>query len=269
MPLKFLIIVSDVQTQKTKDETEDFNASVGNKKSKKKRDINNVKKTSNTRQNNYVNGNANTESNVIEDTFDSKNDDSDEESHSDKENEIMDNKENDGDWCPDENNSPSSKIVPMIKRKGRKPFSELITVVPEEQELSEYEKLRLKRISEQKAMLDAMKKSSKSLSNAILPKPNPRKVIKSRSVHIVPTRKNPPVLRSRRLATDATKSSEDGETDSFVYLPAKREYDLYSDSEDEEFRPKVSIESCKLKNKLFGFQKLPFLIEKFNIGVVA
>ena len=159
----------------------------------------------------------------------------------------MDNKENDGDWCPDENSSPSSRVVPTIKRKGRKPFSELTTVVPEEQELSEYEKLRLKRIAEQKSMLDAMKKSSKSLSNAILPKPNPRKVFKSRSVHIVPTRKNPPVLRSRRLATDSSKSSEDGDTDSFVYLPAKREYDLYSDSEDEEFRPKVSIESGKLK----------------------
>ena len=262
-----MIIVSDVRTQKTKDETEDFNASSDNKTAKKKKDINNVKKTFNTRKNNHENCNANTESNTIEGTFDSKNDDSDEESHSDKENEIMDNKENDGDWCPDENNSPSSKVVPTIKRKGRKPFSELITVVPEEQELSEYEKLRLKRIAEQKAMLDAMKKSSKSLSNAILPKPNPRKIVKSRSVHIVPTRKNPPILRSRRLATDSTKSSEDGETDSFVYLPAKREYDMYSDSEDEEFRPKVSIESCKLKD-ILSFINFFIIRKNFNLDGV-
>ena len=240
-----MINVSDICTQKRNDENVDINSSIDNKTSKKRQNTNNVKKTFDTRKNNQENYNANKESNTIEDTFDSKNDDSDEESHSDKENEIMDNKENDGDWCPDENSSSSSRVVPTIKRKGRKPFNELITVVPEEQELSEYEKLRLKRIAEQKSMLDAMKKSSKSLSNAILPKPNPRKVFKSRSVHIVPTRKNPPVLRSRRLATDSSKSSEDGETDSFVYLPAKREYDLYSDSEDEEFRPKVSIESGK------------------------
>ena len=84
------------------------------------------------------------------------------------------------------------------------------------------------------------KKASKSLSDAILPKPNPRKVVKARSVQIVPTRKIPPVLRSRRLQNGSNESStENGDTDSFVYLPAKREYDLYSDSEDEEFRPKV------------------------------
>ena len=151
----------------------------------------------------------------------------------------MDDKENDGDWNPDENIIPVPKVVPAAKKKGRKPFSELITVMPEEQELSEYEKLRLKRIAEQKAMLDAMKESSKSLSIAILPKQNPKKIVKARSVHIVPTRKNPPVLRSKRLANKATESGENEETDSFVYLPAKRDYDMYSDSEDEEFRPKV------------------------------
>ena len=163
----------------------------------------------------------------------------DEENNSDKENDFLDDKENDGDWNPNENAVLAPKVVPATKKKGRKPFSELITVMPEEQELSEYEKLRLKRIAEQKAMLDAMKQSSISLSNAILPKPNPKKIVKARSVHIVPTRKNPPVLRSKRLANKATESGENEETDSFVYLPAKMDYDMYSDSEDEEFRPKV------------------------------
>ena len=179
------------------------------------------------------------ESKEAKETHASNNEDSDDDNSSDKENDDINDKENDVDWNPDENAVPIPKVIPAVKKAGRKPFSELITVMPEERELSEYEKLRLKRIAEQKAMLEEMKKSSKSLSDAILPKSNPRKIVKARSVYIVPTRKNPPVLRSRRLPNNSTESSENGETDSFVYLPAKREYDMYSDSEDEEFRPKV------------------------------
>ena len=169
----------------------------------------------------------------------------DEDSNSDKENEIMDDKENDQDWTPALIVEPSPRIIPTSKRAGRKPLGELITLMPEESDLSEYEKLRIKRIAEQRAMLDAMKEASCTLSNAILPKPIPRRMTKVRSAVIPSTRKEPPLLRSKRTRHNSNgssiHSSEMGETDSFVYLPAKGRYDLYSDDEDDEYRPKVSI----------------------------
>ena len=167
----------------------------------------------------------------------------DEECNSDKENELIDDKENDHDWTPDLIAEPSPKIIPPTKRTGRKPLGELITLLPEESELSEYEKLQLKRKAEQRVMLDAMKKASMCLSDAVIPKPTPRRMTKVRSANFPPTRKDPPLLRSKRTRHNSNgssvHSSETGETDPFVYLPAKSRYDLYSDDEDDEYRPKV------------------------------
>ena len=67
---------------------------------------------------------------------------------SDKENEYMDDKENDSDWIPDSVAEVSQKTIPTSSRGGRKPLGELITLIPEERDLSEYEKLQIKRKAE-------------------------------------------------------------------------------------------------------------------------
>ena len=167
----------------------------------------------------------------------------DDDSDSDKENEYMDDKENDEDWDPIQAISPPQKTIPMLSKPGRKPLAELISLVPQERDLSEYEKLQLKRKAEQRAMLDAMKKASLSLSKAVIPKKVVRQIVKVRKSNFAPSRKEPPVLRSKRARHNSRgssdRSSETGDTDSFVYLPAKRKYEFYSDDEEEEYKPKV------------------------------
>ena len=92
-------------------------------------------------------------------------------------------------------------------------------------------------------MLDAMKKASICYSNSVIPKQTPRRMTQVRSAYLPHTRKDPPLLRSKRPRHNSNGSSihtsETGGTNTFVYLPAKGRYDLYSDDEDEEFRPKV------------------------------
>ena len=190
-----------------------------------------------------------------------------EDDNSDKENEYMDDKENDLDWTADSVAEVSQKTIPTSSRRGRKPLGELITLIPEERDLSEYEKLQIKRKAEQRVMLDAMKKASINLSKAVIPKPVRRQMVKSKAAYFPSTRKEPPILRSRRNRHNSrgssNQSSETGETDDFVYLPAKREYDLYSDDEEDEYdsyKPKVYnvflylvvCSSCWKKRFLFG-----------------
>ena len=169
-----------------------------------------------------------------------------EDDNSDKENEYMDDKENDSDWIPDSVAEVSQETIPTSSRGGRRPLGELNTLIPEERDLSEYEKLQIKRKAEQRAMLDAMKKASINLSKAVIPKPVRRQMVKSKASYFPSTRKDPPILRSRRNLHNShgssNQSSETGETDDFVYLPAKRKYDLYSDDEEDEYdsyKPKV------------------------------
>lgn len=162
---------------------------------------------------------------------------------SDKENDCMDDKENDEDWNPDNIIEKPIVTVPVTSKRGRRPLGELRTLPPEETEISEYEKIQKKRKAEQRAMLDAMKTASMSLTKAIIPKPVRRQVAKLRHTNFGPTRKEPPILRSRRTRQNSHGSSEQnsekGDSDSFVYLPAKRKYEFYSDDEEDEYKPKV------------------------------
>ena len=170
------------------------------------------------------------------------NEDEDEYS-SDKENDCMDDKENDEDWSPDNIIERPMVTITVTSKRGRRPLGELRTLPPEETEISEYEKIQKKRKAEQRAMLDAMKTASMSLSNAIIPKPVRRQIAKIRHTNFGPSRKEPPILRSRRTRQNSHGSSEQnsemGDSDSFVYLPAKRKYEFYSDDEEDEYKPKV------------------------------
>ena len=163
---------------------------------------------------------------------------------SDKENDCMDDKENDEDWSPDNIIERPIVTVPVTSKRGRRPLGELRTLPPEETEISEYEKIQKKRKAEQRAMLDAMKTASMSLSNAIIPKPVRRQIAKIRHTNFGPSRKEPPILRSRRTRQNSHGSSEQnsemGDSDAFVYLPAKRKYEFYSDDEEDEYKPKVN-----------------------------
>ena len=163
---------------------------------------------------------------------------------SDKENDCMEDKENDEDWNPDNIIERPIVTVPVTSKRGRKPLGELLTLPPEENEISEYEKIQKKRKAEQRAMLDAMKTASMSLTKAIIPKPVRRQIAKVRHTNFGPTRKEPPILRSKRTRQNSHGSSEQnsemGDSDSFVYLPAKRKYEFYSDDEEDEYKPKVN-----------------------------
>ena len=155
----------------------------------------------------------------------------------------MDDKENDQDWNPDNIIERPIVTVPVTSKRGRRPLGELRTLPPEETEISEYEKIQKKRKAEQRAMLDAMKTASMGLTKAIIPKPVRRQISKVRHANFGPTRKEPPILRSRRTRQNSHGSSEQnsemGDSDAFVYLPAKRKYDFDSDDEEDEYKPKV------------------------------
>ena len=180
----------------------------------------------------------------------STNMDFEEDSNSDKENEeCLDEKENDPDWNHNAAISERCQTRILATRRGRKPLGELITLLPEETNISEYEKIQIKRKAEQRMMLDAMKKAAVSLSKEFIPKTVRRQKSLKREAtqHLSFTRKEPPILRPRRSRHNSRgssdkSSSEVGENgDSFSCLPHKRKYDLYLEDDEDEYVYKAQV----------------------------